>query len=124
MKPGTDKILARALRAAERAEAHLAAGAADRACERAYHAIVHAARALLNEVGDRSRAHAAIAVAIEKLVPAAPEAVRDGLTATRRWRDAGDGPSLDDAERLVALARSAVESARVRIEPRFDTALR
>jgi hypothetical protein len=112
MKPGTDKILARATSATERAAEHLRRGALDRAVERAYHAIVHAARALLNEAGDRSRAHAAVGARIEALTPPAPPALREAMAAARGWRECAEAPLADDTERLVSAARAAVDAAR------------
>lgn len=112
VKPGTDKILARAALAAERAGLHLRAGALDRAAERAYHAIVHAARALLNEAGLRSRTHQIVGERIDTLDPAAPAPLRAAVAAALRWRVTDVAPLADDVEDLVAHADAAVAAAR------------
>ncbi len=116
MKPGSDKILARALGALERAEELLLEGGTERAAERAYYAVVHAARALLNEVGERPRSHTEIRSKLEHLASPAPETLRQALAFSFEWRSAGETLHPADAERLVGFARPAVEEVRRRIE--------
>lgn len=116
MKPGSDKIVARALRALERAEEHVHGGAPDRAAERAYHAIVYAARALLNESGDRTRSHDEVRSRVEALSPPAPDRLLQALARSVAWRESGEPLDPADAERLVALAGPAVRDVRELIE--------
>ncbi len=116
MKPGSDKILARALRALERAEELLRDGDSERAAERAYYAVVHAARALLNEVGERPRSHGGVQSKLDLLVPPAPDSLRQALALSFEWRRSGEGLHPADAERLVGFAKPAFEDARSRIE--------
>ncbi len=116
MKPGSDKILAKAVRALGRADLLLEGGAADRAAERAYHAIVYAARALLNENGTRSHSHDGVRRDIEALIPPAPDSLRLALARSGQWRASGETLQPADADALVAIARPAVEDVRKCIE--------
>ncbi len=116
MKPGSDKIIARALCALDRAEEHVRCGAPDRAAERAYHAIVYAARALLNEAGDRTRSHDEVRARVEALSPPAPERLRQVLARAIEWRDSDEALDPADAERLVAMAGPVVQDVRTLIE--------
>lgn len=116
MKPGSDKILARALRAVERAEEHSRDGDPERAAERAYYAVVHTARALLNEVGERPRSHTEVRGTLEGLASPAPQSLREALARSLEWRSAGETLHPADAERLVGLARPAFDEVRGRIE--------
>lgn len=112
MKPGTDKILARAGAALRRAQSHLAAAASDRALERAYAAIMHAARAVLSELGERPHAHAAIAQALARMLPSGTCVLSVAVGQALAWREEGETPPPDDVERFVELAAAALEEAR------------
>lgn len=111
MRPGTDKLLAKARRALTAAEAGLAAGSADLAAGRALYAMVYAAKARLNEAGLRPRAHARLAAAYEALpeLDGAPAAWL-GEALAMRARLAAEPERLDYAavEALVARARHFV----------------
>lgn len=112
MKPGSDKALARATAALRRAEAHAERGATDRALERAYAAIMHAARAVLNEMGERPRAHAAVAAGIEGRAPSGTEALRSALARAQSWRSEGVERLADDVQPFLHLADQAVAEAK------------
>lgn len=115
MKPGSDKIFARADRALARAVEHMSSGAVDRALERAYHAIVYAARAVLNEEGESARSHELILERLSVLTRPRPRATYDAMVAALRLREASEVPSLDDCAALIGAAHSAVAEARVRV---------
>jgi uncharacterized protein (UPF0332 family) len=116
MRPGTDKLLAKSERAVRAAAAALDSGAPELAAGRAFAALLNAAKALLNERGLRLRTHARIAAALAGTsdvdVP-----LHEWLTAALMWRrDAGrDGPTFEEAARLVEHAQAAVAAARARI---------
>lgn len=105
-------MLARATAALMRAEAHLAAGADDRALERAYHAIFHAARAVLNEAGDRARSHVAIADRVALLAPFGPASLGAAVARALACRSDPDALGPDDAQALVTLAGGVVRDVR------------
>jgi HEPN domain-containing protein len=115
MQPGTDKLLAKAARALATAEAALDGGAADVAAGRAFHAILNAAKARLNEHGLRLRTHARVAAAYAALPPRdeAPAAWLDEALALRAHL-AADPEGLDYAavEALVERARRFVAATR------------
>jgi uncharacterized protein (UPF0332 family) len=113
VRPGSDKLLAKAARAAAGAAAALEQGAGDVAAARAFAAMLNAAKALLNERGARLRTHARIAAALAALpaVDGAPaEWLAEALAARRRLADDGE---LDYAaiERLVERAGGFVAAA-------------
>lgn len=116
MKPGGDKMLARATAALTRAEAHLAAGAHDRALERAYHAIFHAARAVLNEAGERARSHLAIADRVAHLAPFGPASLGAAIERALACRSDPDDLTPDDAQTLVTLAGLVVRDVRAFVD--------
>lgn len=116
MKPGTEKILDRAVLALERAELHLSDGDVDRAAERAYHAIIHATRVLLNEAGDRTRLHRELAARLAARVTPPPVLLPGALARALEWRDSEEAPSVVDTENLVGLARGVLEEVRRRVE--------
>lgn len=115
MQPGTDKLLAKAQRALDAAEAALADGASDVAAGRAFYAVLNAAKARLNERGLRLRTHARVAAAYAAL-PALAEAPGDwlGEALALRARLAADADGLDYAsvQRLVERARRFVAAVR------------
>jgi len=104
VRPGTDKLLAKARRALAAAEAALSDGASDVAAGRAFYAILYAAKARLNDSGLSLRSHARIAAAYAALpeIDAAPAAWLDDALALRRSL-AGDPDGLDFSavQRLV-----------------------
>jgi uncharacterized protein (UPF0332 family) len=113
VRPGSDKLLAKAERAADNAAVALEQGAGDLAAARAFAAMLNAAKALLNERGARLRTHARIAAALAALpaVDGAPaDWLAEALAARRRLADHGE---LDYAaiERLVERARGFVAAA-------------
>jgi HEPN domain-containing protein len=113
MQPGSDKLLAKAERAASAAEAALEQGAVDIAAGRAFAALLNAAKALLNERGLRLRTHARIAAALAAQPPldgGPAEWLADALVARRRLAVEGE-PDYRDVERLVERARRFVEAA-------------
>ena len=115
MQPGTDKLLAKAARALATAEAALDGGAVDVAAGRAFYALLNAAKARLNEHGQRVHAHARIAAAYAALPPIdeAP-ATWLGEALALRAELAPDPDGLDHAAvaALVARARRFVTAAR------------
>jgi len=116
MKPGGDKILARAEHALARADAYLAAGADERAIERAYHAIFHTARVVLHEHGDSERAHARIRERLLAYDTPRHQALCAAVDHALSLRESGDAPLPDDASRWVALARDAFAETRSCVE--------
>ncbi len=107
MKPGTDKLLAKAARAAAAAEGALAAGAADAAAGRAYYAMLYAAKALLNERGLCPRSHVGVVSELER--------GSVGIDATHRgWLVAALGRRQKAGEGALELAPSEVEEMVVR----------
>jgi uncharacterized protein (UPF0332 family) len=117
MRPGTDKLLAKAERAGQIAAAALAAGAPEVAGGRAFYAILYAAKALLNERGLRLRTHARIAAALAAMGPAG-EPLHAWLAAAmaRRRGDESGELTYDEAAALLEHARGALTAARIRIE--------
>jgi uncharacterized protein (UPF0332 family) len=111
VQPGTDKLFAKAARAAAAGAAALDAGAPDVAAGRAFAAMIHAAKALLNEHGLRLRTHAHIAAALQRFGAAA---LADWLGAAMTRRRSGDAGELtfDEAAELVERARVFVSAAR------------
>lgn len=108
MRPGTDKLLAKARRALAAAEAALESGASDVAAGRAFYAILYAAKARLNDSGLSLRSHARIAAAYAALpeIDEAPAAWLDEALALRRRLAEEDADGLDYAavEALVTRA--------------------
>lgn len=111
VQPGTDKLLAKAVRAAAAGAAALDAGAANVAAGRAFAAMLHAAKAVLNEHGLQLRTHVRIVAALQRL-GAMPLA--DWLGAAMARRRSGDAGELtfDEAAALVDRARVFVDAAR------------
>ncbi len=112
MKPGSEKILARAAVALQRAEEHLNAGLAERASERAYHAIVHSGRAVLNERGERARSHQEVCDKLTNRAPPNAAALVEALGQALRWRRDVEELVPGDDDELVSAARIAVAQAR------------
>ena len=110
MQPGTDKLFAKAVRAAAAGAAALDGGAPDVAAARAFAAMMLAAKAVLNERGLRLRTHARIAAALERF-GAAPLSDWLGAAIARRREDAGE-LTFDEAAELVERARLFVSAAR------------
>ena len=114
MQPGTDKLQAKAARALAAAAAALNDGAPDVAAGRAFYAMLYAAKARLNETGQRLRTHARIAAAYAALpeIDEAPAAWLDDALALRRQL-AAEPDALDyaAAEALLARARRFVTAA-------------
>ena len=67
MQPGTEKILAKALAAVAVARSYRERGALDLAAGRCFYAMLHAARAVLNERGVRARTHTGVSAALRDL---------------------------------------------------------
>jgi uncharacterized protein (UPF0332 family) len=111
VQPGTDKLFAKAARAAAAGAAALAAGAPDVAAGRALAAMLHAAKAVLNEHGLQLRTHARIAAALDRLDAAPLAECLIAALARRQNGDAGE-LSYDDAAELVEQARRFVSAAR------------
>lgn len=117
VRPGTDKLLAKAERLARGAETALAEGAPDLAAGRAFSAMLNAAKARLNESGVSLRTHARIARAYETLpeVDSAPAVwLRDALALRGTLAKEGDGLEFAEAEALVARARHFVNAVMLR----------
>ena len=114
MQPGTDKLLAKAERAAQTAAAALAAGAPEAAAGRAFYALLYSAKALLNERRIRLRSHVRIAAALARIGGADAVRLCEWLSAAIERRRRGDAGELtyEEAAELVARARAAVESVR------------
>ena len=115
MRPGTDKLLAKAVRALATAEAALMDGAADVAAGRAFYAMLNAAKARLNDAGLRLRTHARIATAYAALPEddEAPAAWLDEALALRKRLAAeADGLEYTAAEEMVARAQRFVGAVR------------
>jgi len=110
MRPGTDKLLAKAERASRTADAALAAGAPDVAAGRAFYALLYAAKALLNERGLYLRTHARIVAALQRAAPPEAPLLAEWLaSAIARRRGADEGElTHEDAAQLVERARQAV----------------
>jgi uncharacterized protein (UPF0332 family) len=119
MKPGTDKLLLKAERAARSAAGAFQAGVPATAAARAFYAMLYAAKAMLNERGFRMRAHAGIVEALARSV--GPDALRlnKWLVEALERRQAGEGGELTHYEvaELVERAREAVAIAHDRIGP-------
>jgi len=109
MKPGTDKLLARAERALDAAALGLEGGAPEAAAGRAYYAVLYAAKAVLNERGVRLRGHARIAAAVADQAPL----LHAYLTAAIARRRSGEGEvTYAEAQDAVARARACVAAHR------------
>lgn len=108
MRPGTDKLIAKAERAAEIAGSALEAGAPDIAAGRAFYAMLYAAKALLNERGIRYRGHARIAAAVES-------PLREHLIAAIEQRRRVEEISVHDVSELLERARACVAAANQRL---------
>jgi uncharacterized protein (UPF0332 family) len=123
VKPGTDKILARAFRALSAAERALGGGAVDVAAARCYSAMIAAAKALLNEKGLRPISHAAIATAFEKHASGpriGDELVgrlRQAIAYRARMADEELAISFDDVRAMVDEARDFVETVQEIVRP-------
>lgn len=110
MKPGTAGRLGKARAALARALALIERGAAERAADRAYAAMLHTARALLNESGVRLHAHRKILEACAQRYAAGGPFDSSLHRTLLEWRqkrelgDANDEVLLGDAERLTELA--------------------
>jgi len=110
MAPGTDKLLSKAARALQAAEAGLEVGAADIAAGRAFYAMLYAAKARLNERGLRLRSHARIAAALAESEGAPAPWLSDALQLRARLAADPDGVTYTDATRLVERARVVVDA--------------
>jgi uncharacterized protein (UPF0332 family) len=122
MKPGTDKLLERARGAVETAAAARAEGRDAAAAQRAYYAMLYAAKALLNERGLRFLSHARVAEALQIELRGesglAAEQVQWLADAQRRREEMiSDGLELTagEADILLARARDFVRAAERRI---------
>jgi len=114
MRPGTDKLCAKAARAAAAAHAALEAGATDVAAGRAFYALLNAAKARLNDRGQRWHTHARVAAAYAALpaLDAAPAELLDtAIALRRRLADDADSLSYDDVASLVDGAAAFVAAA-------------
>ena len=112
MRPGTEKLLAKAERAAHMAGGALREGALDAAAARAFYALLYAAKTLLNERGVRLHAHLRIAAALS----ADDAALRTWLGDAIARRRSGDVEVTQrEAEELVERARASVDAVRRRL---------
>jgi uncharacterized protein (UPF0332 family) len=112
VRPGTDKLFAKAERAAQTAGAALQGGAPEAAAARAFYAMLYAAKTLLNERGVRLHAHVRIAAALS----ADDALLRTWLTAAIARRRSGETEVTHaDAEELVERARASVDAVRARL---------
>ena len=114
MRPGTDKLLAKATRALASAESALTQGALDVAAGRAFYAMLNAAKARLNESGLRPHTHVRIAAAYEALpeIEEAPAAwLGEALTLRTRMAAEPDGLAFEAVDQLLARARRFVAAA-------------
>jgi hypothetical protein len=114
MRPGTEKLRAKATRALGGAAAALDAGAIDVAAGRAFYAVLNAAKARLNEHGQRLYTHARIAAAYAALpaIGAAPaQVLHDALALRRQLAQDGDALSYEDVARLLDAAAAFVAAA-------------
>ena len=112
MKPGTDKLFAKAARAAETAAGALQAGAPEAAAARAFYALLYAAKTLLNERGHRLHAHVRIAAALS----ADDGPLQSWLNAAIARRRSGDTDLTHaEAEEMVERARASVAAVRARL---------
>jgi uncharacterized protein (UPF0332 family) len=111
MRPGTDKLLAKARRTLASAEGALGDGAIDVAAGRAFYAMLYAAKVRLNEAGLRLRSHARIAAAYAALpeLDLAPAAWLDEALALRKQLGTEtDGLDYTAVAALVERARHFV----------------
>ena len=109
MKSGTDKLLAKAQRAAATAADALQGGAPQAAAARAFYALLYSAKARLNERGLRLHAHARIAAALT----ADDAPLQSWLTSAIARRRSGDVElTQSEAEELVERARRSVAAAK------------
>jgi uncharacterized protein (UPF0332 family) len=117
VQPATDKLLAKAERAAQTAAAALAAGAPEAAAGRAFYALLYAAKALLNERRIRLRAHVRIATALARLGSTGAVPLHTWLISAIERRRRGEAGELtyEEASELVDRARAAVEAVRARL---------
>lgn len=112
VRPGTDKLLAKAERAAQTAAGALDAGAPDAAAARAFYAMLYAAKTLLNERGLRLHAHVRIAAALS----AEDGPLQSWLSAAIARRRSGETEVTHaEAEDLVQRARASVGAVRARL---------
>lgn len=118
MQPATDKLLAKAERAAQTAAAALAAGAPAAAAGRAFYALLYAAKALLNERRIRVRAHVRIAAALARIGGAGAVPLHAWLTSAIERRRRGEASELtyEEAAELVERAAAAVEAVRTSVQ--------
>lgn len=116
MRPGSDKLLAKAERAASIAASVLEEGAPEAAAGRAFYAMLYAAKVLLNEHGIRLRAHTRIAAALARVALPDSPPLHEWLAAAIERRRSGEGElTYEDAAQLVEQARQAVAVARARV---------
>jgi uncharacterized protein (UPF0332 family) len=114
MKEGTEKLLGKARRALCNADAALRAGSVDRAAGSAYYAMLHAAQALLNELGLRPHSHAAVHEALRSRLTASgllDEELHLWLVEAHARRATEIDLAETEAERLVERARQFVAVA-------------
>jgi uncharacterized protein (UPF0332 family) len=118
MRPGTDKLLARAERAARAAEAAFDAGVAETAGARAFYAMLYAAKVMLNERGVRLRSHVRIVAALTRSAPSEAPCLAEWLRSALERRRDGDAGELtaEDAARLVEQALEVVAGVRAGVE--------
>lgn len=111
MRPGTDKLLAKAARALAAAEVAWETGAPDLAAARAFAAVLAAAKARLNERGVRLIAHVRVAAAyatLPALDGAPPGVLSDAIALRRRLATEADLWAPDDTGKFLDAAREFV----------------
>jgi uncharacterized protein (UPF0332 family) len=108
MRPGTEKILAKAAAAVVAARRYGERGALDLAVGRSVYAMLHAARAVLNEDGVRTRVHSEVQAALRgrRLLPGDLSEWLD--EALRRRSGAGDASELVASDVELWIDRAAV----------------
>ncbi|MGD9764731.1 MAG: hypothetical protein AB7V27_13535 [Candidatus Binatia bacterium] len=119
MRPGTDKLLAKAVRAAAAGEAAVLAGRPALAAARALTAMLSAARARLNEAGLRPRSHAraaALYAARPPLVEAPPPWLAEALALRVQLAEDDTGLDERDVARLVERAVSFAAAVKRAVE--------
>jgi uncharacterized protein (UPF0332 family) len=122
VKPGTEKILAKASDALAAAHRNLEAGAVDLAAGRAFYTMVHAARALLNERGEPVRTHVEICDRLrhhlgERIDPPLPDWLEDALSRRAEIDpDADTALTTSDAYQLIEKARTFLKTAHALVE--------
>ena len=117
MKPGSDKLLAKAERALTAAHAALEGGAPDLAAARAFYAILNAAKVELNERGLRLRTHARIAAASAAPLGAWLSEVIRSVNA----EELRSGEAQSQAADAVRTKLTSIERAMLRAGPREFT---